>query len=92
MEPAENRIAYIRFEKLTFSYPYSDFQVISDVSLELEKGELVLLVGPSGCGKVLLSAALTGWCLRYQGETFSGASCSGEKTSRMKKSTGWLLK
>jgi energy-coupling factor transporter ATP-binding protein EcfA2 len=58
MEPAENRIAYIRFEKLTFSYPYSDFQVISDVSLELEKGELVLLVGPSGCGKSTLVRCL----------------------------------
>jgi subfamily B ATP-binding cassette protein MsbA len=42
----------ISFENITFKY--DDIEVLKDISLEVEKGEIVALVGPSGVGKTTL--------------------------------------
>lgn len=64
--------AHVKLEKLTYSYPHSDSQVLSDVNLELEKGEFVLLVGPSGCGKSTLVRCLNRLVPEISGGSFSG--------------------
>lgn len=42
-------MSLIKFEKVTKKY--SDVTVISDISFEIEKGQLVAIIGGSGCGK-----------------------------------------
>jgi osmoprotectant transport system ATP-binding protein len=42
----------IRFENI--SKHYGDHEVVSDISFEINQGELVVLIGPSGCGKTTL--------------------------------------
>lgn len=42
----------IRFEKITKKY--DEQTVVSDISFEIEKGDLAVLIGPSGCGKTTL--------------------------------------
>ena len=64
--------AHIKLENLTYSYPHSDSQVLSDVNLELKKGEFVLLVGPSGCGKSTLVRCLNRLIPEISGGNFSG--------------------
>jgi len=44
----------IDFEGVTFTYPGSSEPVLHEVSLEVEPGETVALVGPSGAGKTTL--------------------------------------
>lgn len=44
--------------------------MISDISLEVDRGELVLLAGPSGSGKTTLLALLGGMLLPTSGEVF----------------------
>ena len=38
-------MALLRFEHLSFSYPLADTRALDDVSLEIHKGEYVVLCG-----------------------------------------------
>ena len=44
-------VASIRFEHVSFAYPTRDADVLRDLVLEIEPGEMVALVGASGEGK-----------------------------------------
>ncbi|MEE6281985.1 betaine/proline/choline family ABC transporter ATP-binding protein [Georgenia sunbinii] len=41
----------IRLENLTKRYPGQRENAVDDLTLEIQRGEIVVLVGPSGCGK-----------------------------------------
>ena len=44
-------MSYIRFENIVKSFGSNT--VLKDINLEVEKGQLVTLLGPSGCGRRL---------------------------------------
>ena len=43
------------------SVHYGDFAAVSDVSMQLEEGQIGCLLGPSGCGKTTLLRAIAGF-------------------------------
>ncbi len=52
----------ITLEKLSFSYPDSENLALDSVSLRLQPGRVVALVGENGAGKSTLAKLLTGLC------------------------------
>jgi thiol reductant ABC exporter CydD subunit len=52
------RVAPVRLEGVSFSYPGRPGDVLRSLDLELRPGETVALVGPSGAGKSTLAALL----------------------------------
>jgi putative spermidine/putrescine transport system ATP-binding protein len=50
----------VLLEGIEKRYPGSDLPAVRDVSLKVEKGELVCLLGPSGCGKTTTLKIIAG--------------------------------
>lgn len=46
----------VRLESVTFSYPGQTAPAVRDVSIDIEPGQIVALVGPSGAGKTTIGA------------------------------------
>jgi energy-coupling factor transport system ATP-binding protein len=64
-------VALATLHKLEFSYPGSA-RSLGPLSLELESGEVVALLGPSGSGKSTLLRALSGLVPHFHGGRFAG--------------------
>jgi energy-coupling factor transporter ATPase len=87
----------IETRNLTYTYPGASKPSISDVSIEVEKGEFVLITGPSGCGKTTLCRCFNGLIPHfYQGElkgeiTVANMDTTKYQTHAMAKSVGLVF-
>ncbi len=59
--------AEIVFENVTFRYPLSDVNILSDVSLTIKKGSTCALVGQNGAGKSTIVKLLAGFYVPTEG-------------------------
>ncbi|HHY58879.1 MAG TPA: energy-coupling factor ABC transporter ATP-binding protein [Chloroflexi bacterium] len=62
----------IRLEHLTYTYPGAASPALSNISLDLPDGQLILLIGPSGAGKSTLLRCLNGLAPHFSGGAISG--------------------
>jgi energy-coupling factor transport system ATP-binding protein len=65
-------VALAAIEGLTYRYPEADRPALENVSVELEPGEVVCMLGPSGSGKSTLLRALAGLVPHFHGGRFTG--------------------
>lgn len=80
-------MALARVENLTYCYPDGARPALEDVSLEIQPGELVCLLGSSGSGKSTLIRALAGLVPHFHGGRFAGrVEVAGRDTRRAKPS------
>jgi energy-coupling factor transporter ATP-binding protein EcfA2 len=75
----------IAFDQVSVTYDGSDRPVLRDVSLQVEEGELCLVIGHTGSGKSTLLCAVNGLVPHFTGGTLSGrVTVDGRDTARFK--------
>lgn len=62
----------LTFKAFSYSYPHATSSALSDLSLQVESGEFVLLCGSSGCGKSTLLRAAAGIVPHHYGGSAGG--------------------
>jgi len=71
-------MAIIETRNLTFTYQNSTRESVSEVSIDIQKGEFTLITGPSGCGKTTLCRCFNGLIPHfYPGEMKGSVSVVG---------------
>ncbi|MEA2433032.1 MAG: energy-coupling factor transport system ATP-binding protein [Actinomycetota bacterium] len=64
--------AVVEFRRVSFAYPETDRDVLSDVNLGVPEGSFVLVAGQTGSGKSTLLRAINGLVPHFTGGRFSG--------------------
>ena len=65
----------ISFQNVSFRYTNCESRSLSDVTLDIKKGECVLLCGASGCGKTTVTRLINGLIPHYyEGELSGGVN------------------
>lgn len=62
----------IRFAKVSYAYPGNDRQVLKDIDLTIQRGEIIGIIGPTGAGKTTFCLALNGIVPQFFSGTFFG--------------------
>jgi energy-coupling factor transport system ATP-binding protein len=74
-------MSILELDAVTYTYPGADDPALSDVTLTVAPGELVVIAGDSGSGKSTLLRAANGLVPHFHGGTFAGrATVAGMDT------------
>ena len=80
----------IRFDKITKKYGQQT--VLSDISFEVNKGELVVLIGPSGCGKTTLLKIINRLIKPTSGNVYvNGESIMDKDEIELRRNIGYVI-
>ncbi len=78
-------MALVEIEDLTYWYPRAERPALEDINLQVEKGEFILLTGPTGCGKTSLMRLFNGLIPHFHGGRMRGmVKVGGRDTTDVK--------
>lgn len=66
-------MSYIEVKELNYTYPEEKLPALSNINLEINEGEIVLVCGSSGSGKSTLAKCICGTIPRFYGGTIGGS-------------------
>ena len=78
----ENSNPLVKIENVTFRYPKSGVDALSDVSLEIPRGSFFALLGPNGAGKTTLLRLLCGRFAKFSGTITLADDVRGQNAPR----------
>ena len=82
----------VAFEGATKRYPGSDRPAVDDLSLEVEAGEICVLVGPSGCGKTTAMRMVNRMVEITEGDILvGGTSVRDRSPAELRRETGYVI-
>jgi len=87
----------ISLNNVSYSYPFQTEKAISDITLEVSRGEVVLLTGESGCGKSTVIKTINGLIPHYfkgslEGKIYiDGENASNKTIGEISRSIGTLF-
>lgn len=85
-------MSFIRIENLCFSYPKSEKSVLNEVSLLIEKGESIAIIGQNGAGKTTLVKMLNGLLKPDKGNvTVGGWNTREYSVAKMSRKAGYVF-
>ena len=80
----------IRFENVTKKF--KDTKVLSNISIEIEKGQLVVLIGASGCGKTTTLKMINRLIKPTTGKIFiNDKDISMEDVIKLRRNIGYVI-
>lgn len=65
-------MALISIENLKYKYPNTDKLVLNDISIQINKGEFIGIIGKNGAGKSTLSQAIIGLVPQFYNGAYGG--------------------
>jgi energy-coupling factor transport system ATP-binding protein len=65
-------VSALELDRVTYTYPGADRPALADVTLQIPRGELVLVAGASGSGKSTLLRAASGLVPHFHGGVLAG--------------------
>ena len=78
-------VPLVSIDGLTFRYRRATEPAVRDVSLQIDRGEVLLVAGPSGCGKSTLIRAINGLIPHaYSGELQGRVLVDGRPTTELR--------
>jgi energy-coupling factor transport system ATP-binding protein len=72
MDRDRDREVLISLKNVSYTYPQSEKKALSRISLEIRRGEVLLITGPTGAGKTTLSQAASGILFHEYGGVLEG--------------------
>jgi len=73
------------------SFGYNKTDVLTDISFELQRGEILFLLGPNGCGKTTLLDCVLGFLKPRQGEIYlNGNNIKDIKAGQMARQMAYV--
>lgn len=75
-------MALVEIEDLTYWYPQSGTAALENIDLRVERGEFILLTGPTGSGKTTLMRLFNGLIPHFHGGRMRGRVKVGDRDTR----------
>ncbi|MGM0519660.1 MAG: ABC transporter ATP-binding protein [Campylobacterota bacterium] len=75
-----------------FSISFSKTLILEDISFDVQKGEIVTLLGKSGCGKTTVLRAIAGLQRHHEGNICIGQECvSSDNVFKQNREVGYIF-
>lgn len=75
-------MAFVNLQNVTYKYPLTKEPVLKNISLQVQEGEFVSIIGSNGAGKSTLCYALAGFVPHFfKGEISGSIEVDGKKSS-----------